>query len=183
MSNVACMKCTDTARYGAFRVPYNKSRRALRGGYTLVEVAVSTMLISVVLVGAMNVAGYATRGQLDNKQRAQGKLIANAMLAEILELAYEEPTATPVFGPESGEVRATYDDVDDYKLFSDSPPLDKQGAALAGGTDLTRSVVVSYVEPNSLTATSNTDQGIKRIVVTVARGGTELVSMTTVVIQ
>lgn len=152
-------------------------------GYTLVEVAISTLIVGVLLVAALNTTGYATRGQIDNKQRAQAKLIANAMLAEILELPYQERTTTPAFGPETGEVRATYDDVDDYMLFSDSPPVDKQGVALAGGEGLTRSVVVSYVEPDNLTATSNTDKGIKRIVVSVARGGTQLVSLTTVVVK
>ena len=158
-------------------------RLRCRAGYTLVEVSMSTLMIGIVLVTAMNTAGYATRGQIDNKERAQAKLIANAMLAEILELPYKEPSDTPVFGPESGEVRATYDDVDDYKLFSDSPPVDKQGAAMAGGVGLTRSVVVNYVQPNNLTATSKTDQGIKRIVISVVRGGTELVSMTTIVVD
>ncbi|MEO8494722.1 MAG: type II secretion system protein [Planctomycetota bacterium] len=160
-----------------------RGHRGLRAGYTLVEVAVSTLIVSVLLVAAMNTAGYATRGQIDNKQRAQAKLIANAMLAEILELPYQEPSGTPGFGPESGEVRATYDDVDDYKLFTESPPVDKQGAALAGGTGLTHSVVVNYAEPDNLTATSSTDKGVKRIMVSVARGGTELVSITTVVVK
>ncbi|MCA9146997.1 MAG: type II secretion system protein, partial [Planctomycetales bacterium] len=53
-------------------------------GYTLVEVAISTLIVGVLLVAALNTTGYATRGQIDNKQRAQAKLIANAMLAEIL---------------------------------------------------------------------------------------------------
>ncbi|MBI2481758.1 MAG: hypothetical protein HYV60_24880 [Planctomycetia bacterium] len=159
---------------------HNRRRRT---AYTLVEVSMSTLMIGVLLIGAMNSAGYATRGQIDNKERAQAKLLANAMLAEILELPYQEPTSTPAFGPESGEVRATYDDVDDYKIFSDSPPVDKQGNALAGGSGLTRSVVVSYVEPNNLTATSSTDQGIKRIAVSVARSGKQLVSMTAVVVK
>lgn len=158
-------------------------RRESRAGYTLVEVSMSTLLVSVLLVSAMNTAGYATRSQVDNKERAQAKLIANAMLAEILELPYQEPTATPVFGPESGEARATYDDVDDYKLFSDSPPVDKQSTAIAGGSGLTRSVVVTYVEPNNLTTTSNTDKGIKRITVSVANKRTQLVNLTTVVVK
>ena len=54
---------------------------------------------------------------------------------------------------------------------------------MAGGVGLTRSVVVNYVQPNNLTATSKTDQGIKRIVISVVRGGTELVSMTTIVVD
>ena len=174
-------------RTDASSVPCGMNGRGVHptgaSGYTLVEVAVSTMLVSVLLVGAMNTAGYATRGQLDNKQRAQAKLIANAMLAEILELPYQEPTTNPTFGPEAGEVRATYDDVDDYKQFSDTPPVDKQGNALAGGAGLTRSVVVVYAEPENLTATSNTDKGIKRIVVSVKRGGTNLANVTTVVVK
>lgn len=166
------------------RFPQN---RRCRAGYTLVEVSMSTLLIGVVLIGAMNTAGYATRGQIDNKERAQAKLLANAMLAEILELPYQEPTVTPVFGPESGEVRATYDDVDDYKQFTDSPPVNKQGVAMAGGTGLTRSVTVAYAEPNNLMATSTTDKGIKRIsvVVSAVRSVTnvELANMTTIVVK
>ena len=147
----------------------------------------STLLIGVVLIGAMNLAGYATRGQIDNKERAQAKLLADALLAEILELPYQEPTATPVFGAESGEVRATYDDVDDYKVFADSPPVNKQGVALAGGTGLTRSASVTYAEPDNFLATSSTDKGIKRIAVSVTavRNGAKfgLANVTTIVVK
>lgn len=164
--------------------PHTNSRASRRcAGYTLVEVAVSTMIVGVLLVGAMNTAGYATRGQVDNRQRAHAKLLANALLAEIIELPYQEPTDTPAFGPESGEVRATYDDVDDYKTFGDSPPVDKQGGAMAGGDGLSRTAKVAYADPENLLTESKTDQGIKRIVVSVARGNTELASTTTIVVD
>lgn len=143
----------------------------------------STLIIGILLVTAMNTAGYATRSQVRNKDLARAKLIANAMLAEILELVYEEPKDTPVFGPETGEVRSSYDDVDDYDTLSDSPPVNKQANAFAGGDGLTLAVTVDWADPDDFATVSLTEKGVKRITVTVWDGKTELTSMTTVVVQ
>ncbi|MDA1049410.1 MAG: hypothetical protein O3C40_02880 [Planctomycetota bacterium] len=143
----------------------------------------STLIIGLLLVTSMNTAGYATRSQLANKDRARAKMIANAMLAEIVELPYLNPDGTPVFGPESGETRATFDDVDDYHNLSDAPPVDKQGTALAGGSQLTRSVTVNFAEPDNFSQTAVTDKGVKRITVTVTGNGSNLAQVTAVVVK
>jgi hypothetical protein len=91
-------------------------------------------------------------------------------MAEILQARYREPVDTPAFGieaPESRTCRALWDDVDDYNGWTESPPQAKDGTSLGLPAGWRRDVAVDYVTPDDPTAKSGTDQGIKRIIVTV----------------
>jgi len=164
-------------------VPRSVKAVQRRAGYTLVEVTMSTLIAGILLVTSMNMTGYTTRSQLANKDRARAQLVAKAMLAEIMELPYEDPNDPPIFGAETGEVRSSFDDVDDYNNLSDAPPVDKQGNAVAGGIGLTQAVTVSLADPENLVTTSGTDQGVKRLTVTVSGNGITLTNMATVIVK
>lgn len=154
-------------------------------GLSLVEIVVCTFLVGVLLVAALRTVGSAASGQFRNGESGRARLLARGLLAEILVLSYEEPDGTPVLGPESGEeasgTRADFDDVDDYHGWTAAPPVEKDGSALPNLTAWQRSVTVDYVDPEDLTTAVGGDQGVKRITVTVTRGGTDLASLTTVV--
>ena len=93
---------------------------------------------------------------------------------EILENDYVEPDETPVFGcesSESGVSRTDWDDVDDYHLWSATPPQDRSGTVLPNSTGWQRDVVVEWVDPSDPASTVGGDQGVKRVTVTVQRYG------------
>ena len=141
-----------------------------RRAASLVEVAMASFLVGVLLIGALNSVGARLRHQelLTDRQRAN--LLAEQMLAEVLEHRYEDPDETPTFGPEAtetGGTRAPFDDVDDYDGWDKTPIVDRDGTALANATNWRRTVDVEYVPANDMTATSGSDQGIKRITVAV----------------
>ena len=95
-------------------------------------------------------------------------------MAEILENDYQEPIDAPVFGcesPESGTVRTQWDDVDDYHLWSASPPEDRSETAFPNLAVWQRDVLVEWVDPYNPANTVGTDQGVKRITVTLQRDG------------
>lgn len=75
------------------------------------------------------------------------------------------PPAAP--GPEAGEIRATFDDIDDYNGPPDTPPLDATGAAIPGygGYSVAVSVTNPAVAWNGVPAADT-----KQIVVTVTTG-------------
>lgn len=148
----------------------------------------SALIAGLVLAASLNMAGSATRGQVLNNDQLRARLIASGLSAEILELTFEDPNETPVFGPESGETtspanRRLFDDVDDYHNWSSSPQK-KSGTAIPDGAGLTTTVQVKLADPNQLAAGVNGSPSseVKQITVSVLRGTTivsQLVSVVT----
>lgn len=153
------------------------------GAFTLAETLVSIVIVGGLVVVALNTAGAAVVTQNKIGERARGQLLALDLMTEILDQAYKEPGSVN-FGTdsqESGGSRANYDDVDDYDAWSSSPPEDKAGVNLPGLNDWTREVSVVWVtaaDPAGLPSLVET--GVKRVTVTVSRGGAEMASITAV---
>ena len=149
-------------------------QRSKRPAFSLLEVTISSMIVGVMLVAALNAVGAATTGRFRSAEQSQAQLLADALIAEVLELVYEEPVDPPVFGPEWDEeltaTRAAFDDVDDYHGWSSKPPVDKDGTQLGNADNWTRSVVVNYASAANLAVNVGTDSGIKQIAVTVTNG-------------
>ncbi len=164
-------------------------RQPLRGmprrSFTLVEAVISIVLVGVMLVAAINTLGATAVSKRSIEQQMLGDSLAQDLMAEILNEAYEEPDDAPNFGRESGEgvgSRVSWDDVDDYAGWSKSPPKAKDDTVLSGFDAWTRSVEVVWVKPADLNTVTGTKTGVKRISVTVSRNdspATELVAIRT----
>lgn len=162
-------------------------RKSMDGGtvkraLSMIEVALSTVIIAVVLLSAMNMVGAAGTSMSSMANRATGTLLAEQLMAEILEQAYEEPSLGPgSFGIEAVEAvtgdRSLYDDVDDYYKWSASPPQNKGGSLIADRSAWRRSVIVAYVNPADLTQTLETSSGVKRVTVMVSFNNVLITSM------
>jgi len=140
-------------------------------GFTLVEAVISTAIVAVMFVAAVHTVGAARLTQYRTSRISQGRLLAESLLAEILQQAYQEPGETYVFGREAGEsetVRAAYDDVDDYHGWTESPPAAKDGTALPNAAHWSRTVTVQWVLPADPQQVSGTETGVKRITVVAA---------------
>ena len=158
------------------------SRKIRRAG-SLVEVAMASLLVGVLLIGALNSLGASLRHQSLLAERQHAHRLAEQLLAEVLEHRYADPDETPVFGAEtseSGGTRSAFDDVDDFDGWDQSPPVDRSGTTLANSTGWRRTVDVAFVPSNDMTGTSGTDQGLKRVTVSVYLDGEMIVSRTTV---
>ena len=154
-------------------------RQCRRRAARLVEVAMASLLVGVLLIAALNSVGARLRHQalLADQQRAHR--LAEQLLAEVLEHRYADPDETPIFGPEaseSGGTRSVFDDVDDFDGWDQTGPVDRDGVALANATLWRRTVNVAYVPANDMTGTSGSDQGLKRITVNVYYDGQLLAS-------
>lgn len=92
-------------------------------------------------------------------------------MAEIFQAHYADHDVADHFGREFGEwgdgTRSEFDDVDDYENWSASPPQTKDGTDLTGYEGWTRQVAVHYVSLAALDNPIFTDEGCKRITVTV----------------
>ena len=141
--------------------------------FTLIEAVISVVLVSVLLVSAMNTLGTSKTIQLIMSDHGRGQQLAYDLMSEILEQEYEEPIDLPSFGvegSESGPSRSAFDDVDDYHGWTAAPPQLKNGSPIIGYNGWTRSVAVQWIDPNDLQKPASSPKGIKRITVTAARG-------------
>ncbi|MGH7126964.1 MAG: type IV pilus modification PilV family protein [Planctomycetaceae bacterium] len=145
-------------------------RERPRAGFSLVEVALSSLLVGGLLVTAMASLGAALRSRQHAADHATAILLGRALMAEIIARPYQDPHGESGLGPESGEHsgdRSRFDDVDDFHDWSDEPPTDRDGKTLAGLDGWTRRVLVEYVHPDDLNRVVSSDLGVKRITVTV----------------
>jgi len=137
-------------------------------GFTLVEAVISTVIVAVMFVAALNTVGAARVAQHKASLVGRGRMFAESLLAEILQQSYQEPGTTWVFGREAGEsdtIRTAYDDVDDYHGWTESPPTAKDGTALPNSASWSRTVTVEWVNALDPTQVSGTETGAKRITV------------------
>ena len=152
-----------------------------RKAFSLVEVVIAIAIIGVMLAGALSAVGASRTSQHRTGRLRQAHLLAQTMMAEIVQQDYEEESG--VFGPDSGEAngsRQGFDDVDDYAGWSRSPPHTRSGAAMAEYAAYRRRVTIEYLNPENLKTTSLTDHGIKRITVSIDINDNEIVSLTAV---
>jgi hypothetical protein len=143
-------------------------------GLSLIEVVASTFIVGVMAVAALNSLGAATSSSHSIGNRAVALGLADELLSEILQAPYEDPNQTPVFGRESGEAsspRSAFDDLDDYDGWNESPPKYRDGTTMPDRDDWRHRVYVHRVVPADPTQASGTDQGAKRIRVTVEYRG------------
>jgi MSHA pilin protein MshD len=158
--------------------PNKKRLHRSRPALTLVEVVVSTLIVGVMTVAALDGLGAATRSSewAGNQGIAQG--LADDLMAEILTKAYSDPNGSAVFGLETGEAapRSNFDDVDDFNGWNQKPPQAADGATLSDRTKWRRRVTVERVRLSDLTQTTagNSDEGAKRIHVTIEYDDTVL---------
>ena len=149
--------------------------------FTLVEAVISILIVAVMLSATLATVGAALRSQAVMRDRAQGLLLAQDLMSEILQQHYQEPFEMPVqFGPEASETggtRAMFDDVDDYNNYTDTPPQMKDGSAIPNLDGWSRTVKVEWVLPDSPGTTSPAESGVKRITVTIRHNGKQVASL------
>ncbi len=159
------------------------SERHPARAFSLAEAIVAIAIVGIMLVAALNTVGAARLGEQKTGDRGKGMLLAQQLMAEILQQRYEEPVDIPVFGPESGEAagsRANFDDVDDYEGWAASPPQYRDGTVIPDLVGWTRSVHVDWVDPADLAQVVGSDARIKRITVRVTRGDVPAASIAAV---
>ncbi len=155
---------------------------ARRRALNMVEVAFATVIVSVILLTALNMVGATGAGLRSITDRATGNLLAQQLMAEILQQDYEDPDAAPgSFGTEGIEAvtrdRSYFDDVDDYDSWRSSPPKSKDGSVISGYPGWGRRVDVAWVDPIDTGQILLSDTGVKRAVITVTRNAVKVAEL------
>lgn len=156
-------------------------RHAARG-FSAVEALMSIVIVGIMLVAVMDTVGAAKMTCRRMGDGSRGTLLAQDLMSEILQQAYEDPDNGPgSFGLGSDEVgdgsRSLWEDVDDYHGWSASPPQQKDGTELKDLDGWGRRVAVQWVSPKDFALPSPSDTGVKQITVTVTHDGAVVVSL------
>ena len=146
-----------------------QNRESLRrAGLSMLEATAATVIVGLSLIASLRAVRSSITAQRGVAEIEKAAFLATAMMSEIKELSYQNPTQPVLFGPESGEIgRSTFNDVDDYNGWSESPPQNPDNSILPDLNGWTRKVAVQWVSPINVTQTSTTETGAKLITVTV----------------
>jgi type II secretory pathway pseudopilin PulG len=146
----------------------------------LVEAVISILIVSIMIVAALQTVGAARTADARVAERGRGLLLAQGLMAEILQQAYADPqSGLGSFGAEETATnRSLFDDVDDYNGWQASPPQNKAGTPIAWATGYEEQVSVAWVDPTAGFAQSASATGVKRIVVSINRGNRTVVTLT-----
>ena len=165
----------------------SRARHAL----ALVEVVVSVAILGGLMGAVMTAVGAAALTRTTAIERTQGAALAESLTSEILPTHYDNPAEPPaglisgtlnllgtvinVVSPGGTLSRSEFDALDDFDGWRCSPPLDRNGSIMVNFEGWTRAVDVELVSPTNPSGPEvGSDQGLKRITVTVTRNGREI---------
>lgn len=164
----------------ARRHPAARSQPPRQAGVSLIELIVTMVIMAIVLTGIAVVFFAVVKKTPEPVINTRAAELGQTYLDEILTKRYDEHTGqggiprcnstdpgskpcSTTLGPDPGETRATYDDVDDYNGLDESPPRGAQGAILPGYAGYRVRISVVYAG-TGLGLANN--QGAKLITVT-----------------
>lgn len=139
---------------------FNANKRQGQQGMTMIELVISIMIISVALVATVNGMMPALSHNADPLWRDKSIKLAQLYIDEVLSKKYDETSSTggsdslsassfinnpncATLGPDAGENRNEYDDVDDYHGLSDTPPRLQSGISLSNYVGYSAAITVS----------------------------------------
>jgi MSHA pilin protein MshD len=137
----------------------------------MIEAALSVAIVGVLMSIALTSFAAIAKQRRVQAERRDAYELGQQLMHEILSCYFQDPGGSAVWGPESGETRATYDDVDDYDGYSETPPMRKDGTVLSDYTSWTRAVAVACVDPLN-PGTTIASSTLKRVTVTVTAATT-----------
>lgn len=137
-----------------------RGARQLRG-FTLIELIVTMLIISIAALGVMFSLSLGLRHQSDAMWQPKAVALAESYMEEILGRRYDEGSPSGGIPPCSttttacsaaaafndGETRAQFDDVDDYNGLIEQPPRDVNGNPRADYDSYRVAVSVAYATP------------------------------------
>jgi hypothetical protein len=149
----------------------SKRTRRFRG-FTLIEAALTTAIISFGVMGMLQLLATGTVSNANGTDMTMGLNLARNIRELMVGLPNADPTTPTHWGAETGETLATYDDLDDFNDKSFSPPIDARRQSLANYSGWTQSVRVQNVDNNLLTSVvPNGSSPALRVTVTITHNG------------
>lgn len=100
-------------------------------GISLLELLVTIIVLSVGMVGVLPLMIQTATHSIDPILQQQANAIAQSYLEEIFSQHFLDPNQAETGSAELGEIRATFDDVQDYNSLPDTVVRDYSGTRLS----------------------------------------------------
>ena len=151
------------------------SARTGRSGFTLIEAALVTTIISFGVLAMLQLLAVGTVSNNDGAQMSTAINLAKGIREMMVGMSIADPATPTHWGSEAGENLATYNDIDDFDGKTFSPPIDARRTSIAALNDWSQSIRVQTVDPNLLTSTvPNGTTAAVRVTVTVSHNGKQI---------
>ncbi len=155
--------------------------RSRRRGFTLIEAAITTVIIGVGVVSLMSLIGAGTQSNAETAKLTTAIQLANTIRDLTLSLDFIDPqTPAATFGPDTGESLTganPYDDVDDFHNAVFSPPIDARRQTLDDYPNWSQAITVETINPLDLDASTPVEPGtteMNRVTVRIRQNGREI---------
>jgi type II secretory pathway pseudopilin PulG len=162
------------------QTPKPSRSRSSRSGFTLIEAALVTTIISFGVLAMLQLLAVGTVSNSDGAEMSTAINLAKSVREMMIGMAIADPQTPTHWGSEAGENlsgASGYDDIDDFDGKSYSPPIDARRASIAALPDWSQSIRVQTVDPNLLTSTvPNGTTAAVRVTVTVSHNGKQITS-------
>lgn len=144
-------------------------RRPHPRAFTLVEAAISIVIVAVMFVAALSTLAGAARSRGLQAQWRRADTLGNSLMREILQTGFGD-SGSLIVGINLSGNRTAYNDIDDYHELVERPPTNRDGDTLPGCSDWTRAVIVERVsvsDPSGPAIRGASSSPLKRITITV----------------
>ena len=133
-----------------------KTATPSRGGFTLIEVVVATILVGLALTAMMISVGSNTRVNDAGTKLTQAAFLAQEIHEWTLTLPFRDQDVgdrdNPP-GPDGSSPQVWVDDLDDLMNVTYCPPRDGQGYAIAALPAWSQTITMTWRDPNDLDQT------------------------------
>jgi MSHA pilin protein MshD len=100
-------------------------------GISLLELIITITVLSIGMVAVLPLMIQTATHSIDPILQQQANAIAQSYLEEILSQHFSDPNQTETGSAEFGEIRATFDDVQDYNSLPDTVVRDYSGTRIS----------------------------------------------------
>jgi type II secretory pathway pseudopilin PulG len=138
------------------RVAIHSDARRPRGGFTLIEATLATLIVGLGVLSMMQLFTACTRQNRAAFDMTTAMLLAQNIQETMADLEFTDPAyGKTYFGPEGSQTLATYDDIDDFNAQTFNPPIDSTRKTIPALSQYAQVISVWPVKPNWLTANLN----------------------------
>ena len=128
--------------------------RRSNSGFTLIEIITTIVVVSIAATALLSVFSNMVKGSVDPMLQQQATTIAEAYLEEIQLKNYSDPHPLGELSDQTGEVRSSFDDINDYNGLPDTDVRDQNGDEIAALADFDVFVNVANSALNAITLAS-----------------------------
>lgn len=138
-----------------------------RSGFIVIEASLTTFLIATAGVALVTVYFVTLRASTNSEYTTLASNLSLRLMEEVRMRKWDERSPVPsnytrrrssigVDGGETSADKTTFDDIDDFNGWKESPPLDPMMRVIPGFSVFSTSVAVRYVSPTTLAPSGGT---------------------------